>query len=87
MGADYIDYLIADPTVVPEEDRAFYSEQIVYLPDTYQCNDSHRRIGARELTRAEAGLPEEAFVFLAVSTQPQDHARDVRHLDEHSFDG
>ncbi|MEA2824923.1 MAG: protein O-GlcNAc transferase [Alphaproteobacteria bacterium] len=63
MGADYIDYLIADPTVVPEEDRAFYSEQIVYLPDTYQCNDSRRRIGARKLTRTEAGLPENSFVF------------------------
>src|SRR4029077_7015975 len=63
MGANYIDYLIADPTVVPEEDRGFYSEQIVYLPDTYQCNDSRRRIGARAFTRAEAGLPENSFVF------------------------
>jgi predicted O-linked N-acetylglucosamine transferase (SPINDLY family) len=63
MGADYIDYLIADPVVIPEAHRAFYSEHIVYLPDTYQCNDSQRRIGARAFARADAGLPENVFVF------------------------
>jgi protein O-GlcNAc transferase len=63
MGAEYIDYLIADRIVVPEEHRAFYSEQIVYLPDTYQCNDSLRRIADRSFTRASAGLPENGFVF------------------------
>ena len=63
MGADDIDYLIADPIVIPEEHRAFYAEHIVQLPDTYQCNDSRRRIGARSFTRAEAGLPQNAFVF------------------------
>jgi len=63
LGADYIDYLIADRTVIPEEHRALYSEQIVYLPDTYQCNDSQRRIAARTVSRAEENLPEKAFVF------------------------
>ena len=63
MGADYIDYLIADRTVVPEDQRASYAEEIVYLPDMYQCNDSRRRIGTRGFTRADAGLPQEAFVF------------------------
>ncbi|HXJ01624.1 MAG TPA: hypothetical protein VNH44_10395, partial [Micropepsaceae bacterium] len=63
MGADYIDYLIADRIVIPEEHRAYYSEQIVYLPDTYQSNDNRRRIAARAFDRADAGLPEDAFVF------------------------
>jgi len=63
LGAEYIDYLIADRTVVPEDHRPFYSEQIVYLPDMYQCNDSRRRIGVGNFTRADAGLPERAFVF------------------------
>jgi predicted O-linked N-acetylglucosamine transferase (SPINDLY family) len=63
MGAPYIDYLIADPIVVPPEDERWYSEKIVRLPDTYQCNDSKRRIAERTPTRSEAGLPEQGFVF------------------------
>ena len=33
------------------------------VPDTYQANDGKRGIAARQLTRKEAGLPEEGFVF------------------------
>ena len=63
MGADYIDYLIADRVVIPEDHRAFYAEKIVYLPDMYQCNDSRRRIADRAFSRAEVGLPDKGFVF------------------------
>jgi predicted O-linked N-acetylglucosamine transferase (SPINDLY family) len=63
MAAAFIDYLIADPILIPEEDRHFFSEKIAYLPDSYQPNDNKRRIAARTPTRAEAGLPETAFVF------------------------
>jgi predicted O-linked N-acetylglucosamine transferase (SPINDLY family) len=63
MGADYIDYLIADPTLIPEASQRFYSEKIVYLPDSYQVNDSQRSISSRPCTRAGEGLPESAFVF------------------------
>jgi predicted O-linked N-acetylglucosamine transferase (SPINDLY family) len=62
MGVDYVDYLIADPIVIPPEHRAFYSEEIAYLPDTYQCNDRKRRAAERIPTRIEAGLPS-GFVF------------------------
>ena len=63
MGAEYVDYLIADRTVIPPEHRQFYSEQIVYLPDTYQRNNSARPIAPDRITRHDAGLPERAFVF------------------------
>jgi predicted O-linked N-acetylglucosamine transferase (SPINDLY family) len=63
MGADYIDYLIADPTLIPEASQCHYSEKIVYLPDSYQVNDSQRSISAKPCTRAGEGLPESAFVF------------------------
>jgi protein O-GlcNAc transferase len=63
MGAEYVDYLIADRTVIPPEHRQFYSEQIVYLPDTYQANDSARAIAPDRMTRRDAGLPESRFVF------------------------
>lgn len=63
MGVPYIDYILADRTVIPEEHRAFYSERVVYLPDTYQVNDDQRRIAAQAPTRSDAGLPEDGFVF------------------------
>ena len=68
MGAPYIDYIIADRIVIPEENRAHYSEKIVYLPDQYQANDRSRRIAARTPTRAEAGLPQSGFVFCSFNT-------------------
>ena len=63
MGAEFIDYVIADKTVAPFEHQAFYTEKIVHLPDCYQVNDSKRRIAERSPTRREAGLPERGFVF------------------------
>ena len=63
MGAPYIDYLVADPVLIPPESQQYYTEKIVYLPDSYQVNDSQRRIAEVTPTRAEAGLPETGFVF------------------------
>ena len=40
-----------------------HGEGSCYLPDTYQPNDSRRRIAERTPTRAEVGLPEPGFVF------------------------
>jgi predicted O-linked N-acetylglucosamine transferase (SPINDLY family) len=63
MGADYMDYLIADMTVIPASSQKYFSERIAYLPNTYLVNDSKRRISTKAFTRAELGLPEDAFVF------------------------
>ena len=63
MGAKFIDYIIADPIILPIEQQFFYTEKIVHLPDCYQVNDSKRTISARQLTRAEVGLPAKGFVF------------------------
>lgn len=67
MGAPYMDYLIADRWVIPEAERAHYTEQVVYLPDSYQPNDTRRRVGTEPRTRAEAGLPEDRFVFCCMN--------------------
>ena len=61
-GRPYIDYLIADRVVVPENDRPFYTEKIVWLPNSYQVNDNRRPIGDVP-TRTAAGLPPSGFVF------------------------
>ena len=63
IGAGYIDYLIADRQLIPDEARPHYAEQIVYLPDTYMANDTTRQISERTFTREELGLPAEGFVF------------------------
>ncbi|MFZ1920994.1 MAG: tetratricopeptide repeat protein [Xanthobacteraceae bacterium] len=63
MGADFVDYIIADPTIIPEEHFPFYGERVVWLPDTYQSNDARRQISERTPTRRECGLPEAGFVF------------------------
>ena len=65
MSADYIDYIIADRFVIPDAQRQYYSEKIVYLPDTFQANDAKRKISDHTPSRAEAGLPDKAFVFCA----------------------
>jgi protein O-GlcNAc transferase len=63
MGVDYMDYILADATVIPPDQRGFYTEQVVYLPDFYQANDTRRRIAERAPSRQEYGLPDQAFVF------------------------
>ncbi len=63
MGAPYMDYLIADETVIPPSSQDQYAEKVVYLPGCYQPNDAQRTISKRVFTREELGLPPEGFVF------------------------
>jgi predicted O-linked N-acetylglucosamine transferase (SPINDLY family) len=63
MGAPFMDYIIADKIVAPFEHQPFFAEKIAQLPDSYQVNDTKRKIAARLLTRRELGLPEQSFVF------------------------
>ena len=63
LGLAAMDYVLADRIVVPEGERQWFDEQVVYLPDTYWVNDSKRAIADRVPSRAECGLPDDAFVF------------------------
>lgn len=63
MGADFIDYIIADETLVPQDQFAHYTERVVWLPDTYQPNDDTRQPATEVVTRADVGLPEDALVL------------------------
>lgn len=63
-GANFIDYLVGDATVTPPEHQAFFSEKLVQLPDSYFPTDPALTIGPAP-SRAQAGLPEEGFVFCA----------------------
>lgn len=63
LGVDFIDYILVDPYVVPFDQQPFFSERLVHLPDCYWINDRKLEIAKRTPARAEAGLPEEGFVF------------------------
>jgi protein O-GlcNAc transferase len=61
-GNGFIDYIIADRLVVPQDQDRFFSEKIATLPDTLWVTDTQRTVAAPP-SRAEAGLPENCFVF------------------------
>ena len=63
-GAEYMDYILADSIVIPPGSEPAYSEQVVRLPHSFLPNDD-RRVIATPPTRAQAGIPEDAFVFCA----------------------
>jgi predicted O-linked N-acetylglucosamine transferase (SPINDLY family) len=63
IGADYIDYIVADQTIIPDSHYKFYTEKVVHLPNTFMVDDSKRIASSRIFTRAECGLPEQGFVF------------------------
>ena len=63
MGADYMDYIIADSVIIPQKNRPFFREKIAYLPNSYQVNDSKRKVSERVFSRGEFDLPENGFVY------------------------
>lgn len=62
MGSDYHHYIIGDPWIIPPEMEHYYSEAVRRIP-CYQPNDRRRNVAETSPTRAEAGLPEDGFVF------------------------
>jgi len=67
LGAEYMDYVVADRVVVTRDSESHFAEKLVYLPDTFQVNDRERRMADRIFTRAELGLPPVGFVFCCFS--------------------
>ena len=62
MGAAFLPYMIADRYVVTGETAAAYDEALVYLPDTFAVA-SPLPVSDKPMTRAQFGVPEDAFVF------------------------
>jgi protein O-GlcNAc transferase len=67
-GMPFLDYIIADSTVIPREHQIYFSEKVVYLPDTFFPTDRKRQIAEYTPTRIEVGLPEIGFVFTCQNT-------------------
>ena len=63
LGADFIDAVVADAHVIPHDQRAHFSEQVLLMPHSYLANDDRRALPGPAPSRAAAGLPAHGFVF------------------------
>jgi len=63
LGAPFMDYLIADHVLIPRELRQYYDENIIYLPRGHMATDNTKQMAEKPISRAQMGLPEQAFVF------------------------
>ena len=68
MGSSYMDYIVADRTAVTPAGESYFSEKIIYMPDSHQVNDRKRRIADKVFTREELGLPAAGFVYCCFNT-------------------
>ena len=62
-GLDFIDYIVADNVVIPKDNQKFYSEKIIYLPNSYYPTYNGRSISKKMFHRKSVGIEEDAFVF------------------------
>jgi len=69
MGTEYIDYIIADETIIPKENHQFYTEKIAHLPNSYMVDDSKRVASNQSPSRGDVGLPKDAFVFCCFNNE------------------
>jgi predicted O-linked N-acetylglucosamine transferase (SPINDLY family) len=61
LASPFHHYMIADDVIVPPENEIFYTEKVLRIA----CNQplDRKRVIASTPTRAQAGLPEDAFVY------------------------
>lgn len=62
-GASFMDYIIADKYVVPENSKEYYSEKICYLPTCCMPYDTRKKVSRKKFLRSELDLPDNCFVF------------------------
>ncbi len=62
-GSKNLDYIVADKILIEPDEQKFYSEKIIYLPDTYQPNENDKKISNTLVKKETFGLPEEKFIF------------------------
>ena len=62
-GLENMDYLIADKNIVLDNYRKFFSEKIIYMPNSYMPNNENQIISDIKFTRKGEGLPEKAVVY------------------------
>ncbi len=64
LGTDFIDYLIMDSFIVNKNNRSFFNENIVYLPNSYQCNENKPKI---LLSKKDLNLPDDKIILCSLN--------------------
>jgi predicted O-linked N-acetylglucosamine transferase (SPINDLY family) len=68
LGAPWYDYVITDRFVTPEDQQAFFSERLLFLPHCLFPSDTRRGIATPAPSRAACGLAERGFVYCCFNT-------------------
>ncbi len=63
MGVQYMDYIIADPILIPKSQAESYTEKLIHLPYSFQINDRQRLISDQALRKSDFGLPESRTIY------------------------
>ena len=63
MGSKFYDYIIADKIVIPEKNKKYFSEEVIYLPNCYQANQRKIEISDNDINKKDIGLPQNKFIF------------------------
>jgi len=63
LGADFMDYIVADRFLIPSKNQKHFNEKPLYLPNTYMPTDDSRVLSQKHMDRSDMGLPDGAFVF------------------------
>ena len=67
-GSNKLDYIVADKILIEPDEQKFYSEKIIYLPDTYQPNENDKKISNTLVKKETFGLPDGKFIFSCVNS-------------------
>lgn len=62
-GANYMDYILADHYVVPEVNKIYFSEQVIYLPNSYMVGNNQKQIPTNIFSKSNLGLPEDRVIY------------------------
>lgn len=63
LGAEFVDFLIADRTIIPKKTEKWFNEKILTLPHCYQINDFEPLRVESHFSRKDLNFPPDAFVF------------------------
>ncbi len=62
-GSLNMDYIIADKDLITKDEEKYYTEKIIYFPNSYQPNDNTRILPPKKLLKSNYGLPEEKIIL------------------------
>ena len=63
LGSDCMDYFMGDRITIPHDNHKYFSEKIIFLPNSFQPNPRQRPIAGKNTSRQSYKLPETGFIF------------------------